>query len=575
MVHTIRRFIIASSVVMALLSGLSAQAGWVESFDGPTPDLNWQFFRYPAISPTFTHTILTEPGGNKYLSLDETNSAGSPPPATGSAFGIGFGSNEQFTDVRVAAVVNVVGDADRHYHGLGARASYFIDDGSITGVPGIIVTTTYVMHIDWQGGPANLSIDIEKVVNMQNMMAQSFDTPVPGIGNNHSFYAVLDVVGSGPVYVTGSLYEYPGGPLVARTRTMVDTAARDPWEDEGVRDAPILSGLSGIFGQNERSTPAGYHTTFDTVSSLSNGPAAVNPSPADGAVNVSIDADLSWVEAAFATGRKLWFGKAGNMVQVSPDPAGRSYALPTLDLGTTYQWRVDETGPGDVTVEGHVWTFTTEDCRSIDGFETYASDSEIQAAWPDNIPDPYIYSFLETGANNVHSGGKSMRFEYQNQADPYYTTVTRTFAVAQDWSSGKALSLWFRGDDANYRQALAVWLVDSAGHAHDVTHPYDHAVQAETWQQWVIDLQEFADDVVSLSAIRKIIIKTGNGTPSEQPPQDRDAIYIDDIRLCPAMCYNSAGLDLRGDVNGDCAVDFRDLAVMAQGWLNNGLASTP
>jgi hypothetical protein len=34
-------------------------------------------------------------------------------------------------------------------------------------------------------------------------------------------------------------------------------------------------------------------------------------------------------------------------------------------------------------------------------------------------------------------------------------------------------------------------------------------------------------------------------------------------------------VDLSGDVNGDCRIDFKDIAIMADGWLNNGLAAAP
>ena len=64
---------------------------------------------------------------------------------------------------------------------------------------------------------------------------------------------------------------------------------------------------------NADAEPAGYYTTFDDVFSTSDGPAAVNLGPADGATDVPVDASLSWVEAGFATGRELWIGKAGAM----------------------------------------------------------------------------------------------------------------------------------------------------------------------------------------------------------------------------------------------------------------------
>ena len=75
---------------------------------------------------------------------------------------------------------------------------------------------------------------------------------------------------------------------------------------------------------------------------------------------------------------------------------------------------------------------------------------------------------------------------------------------------------------------------------------------------------------VDLSAVRSLTVGLGNGTNSGQADGDRDTIYIDAIRLCPAQCVNGGDVDLRADLNGDCIVDFHDLAMTAAGWLNAG-----
>ena len=41
------------------------------------------------------------------------------------------------------------------------------------------------------------------------------------------------------------------------------------------------------------------------------------------------------------------------------------------------------------------------------------------------------------------------------------------------------------------------------------------------------------------------------------------------------ICLNPDNLDLRGDVNGDCKINLYDLAVIANGWLNDGMAVIP
>ncbi len=524
-------------VGLILFASSAGQADWLETFDGETLDLTtWQFSPFPDVTKTFTHTILTDPNGIKYLSLDETTSYDTGAGSFGSAFGAAFGSEEKFTDVRVGAVVNVTGDASHNHHGFLARATYIIDDGSVSGAPGMFATALYVMHVNWEDGPGNLRINIEKVVNMQNIMRNEeelgLDVYAPGLNHSRSYYADLEVLGSSPVYVTGSLYEHKGGPLVVRTATMVDTDGNDPWEDEGVGDGVFLDGVSGIFAQNEQEQPAGYHTTFDDVFSTSAGPSAVNLGPADGDADVPVDADFSWVEAAFATSRELWLGKAGAMEKVDPAPAGTTYGPGNLEPGQTYQWRVDQVGPSG-TVPGHVWTFTTAECLDVAGFDSHANDAEIQAAWPHNVGGGFQYVFLATDGQ----GNKSMQLDVQNQYEPYFTEATRTYDGPQDFSAFgvETMSLSFAGRDDNVEHPLYVKLEDAAGQSLKVEHPFTYACQSEIWRQWDIALEEFRTAGIDLANVTKITVGMGSGAPSDQSADDdRDSIFIGRINLCPA-----------------------------------------
>ena len=287
----------------------SVRANWSETFDGNGFDLStWQFHSYPDLTKSFSGTIQDGPDDNDYLLLKATSSSA----VGGSQFGVAFGAEEVFADVRVGAVVNVTGSL-RNYHGLAARVSHFIDDGSLSGAPGI-VASSYLMLIHWQDGPANLRIEVFKTVNnLTTIMQKYHEEPVPGLGHARNYYAELDVVGSNPVYITGSLYEYKGGPLLARTPVFIDTDDNDPWENEKINDAVYTSGISAVFGMNQNPEPPGYQASFDEVFSVSDGPAAVNPYPAIGVSDVPVNVTLSWLEAEFATGRELWIGKAGAM----------------------------------------------------------------------------------------------------------------------------------------------------------------------------------------------------------------------------------------------------------------------
>ena len=520
-----RRIATVCMVTAVVAAAGVALGNWHETFDGDTYDLaTWEFLAFPAVTGTFTQTIERDADGNGYVGFRETSSVG----VGGAAFGAGFGSNEVFADVRVGAVVNVAGDASHNYHGLIARGRYviFTDQPPAPGV----VADCYIMHINWEDGPANLTIDLEKVIMNQNIMDEDFDVLVPRLDNARSYYAELDVVGWGPVYVTASLYEYKGGPLVARTATMVDTNANDWWEDPDVQDEVFTQGISGVFAQNEQTEPAGFYTTFDDISSVSDGPSAAPVYPTPGATDASIVPTLQWVEAAFATSRQLWFGKAGDMQAVEPAPEGMSYAPGLLESGQTYQWRVDQIGPNG-TVQGHTWQFTTGESAPIDNFELYLNNADIASTWTHNIEGGFDYIFLETGTRA--QGANAMRFEYQNQYEPFTTEATRTFDEPQDWTTmtPSTLSIAFRGNDDNLEQQLFVKIADAAGNEATIPHPFTYAVQSRPWRSWDIPITDITDAGVDLATVKSITIGLGNGADSGQQGDDRDALYVDNIRL--------------------------------------------
>ncbi|MBN1127206.1 MAG: hypothetical protein JXA82_19550 [Sedimentisphaerales bacterium] len=564
-----KTWILSVAVISLLFS--TGQADWMEDFEG---DLTgWQWGAIPNWQGTFTHEILEEPDGNHYLVLQETMPyTDVMDPGSGSAFGIGFGDPEVFTDVCVGAIVNVTGEASINYHGLAGRAV----TTEVQVAPGVVLllADAYILHINWEDGPVNLSINIEKVIQNQNIMRQGFQAAVPGYIHRRSYYAELDILGSDPTYVTGRLYEYKGGPLVAQVGPMIDTAGNDPWEDPDEYDAPFLNGMSGIFAQNEHADPVGYFTTFDDVYSTSVGPSAISPVPVDGAEGVGLEPTLHWTEGTHATGRQLWFGPIGAMTMVSPDST--DYSPGILQAGQTYNWRVDQVGSEGRIVTGQTWSFSTIDCLVVDDFESYADDEALQSAWDPNSfvgapPDPNSSNYLDT--DMASQGNKSMRLKYQNITDPFTQEFTRVFDSPQDWTAYgiQALTLAFHGRKENVEQPLFVYLQDQVGVDAKVEIPQNYAVRADEWNDWDINLADF--EGVDLSAIAVMIIGVGGDDTVKQ--SEPDEVNIDYIRLYQARCFNSAGLDLYGDLNGDCVVNMEDVLVLARGWLNNGMSVTP
>jgi len=607
--------ICAVVVLIVAVSG-TAQANWEETFDGMGFDLTtWTFGCFPDVTKTFSATIKDGPGDDDYLGLDETTAFDLGGGSYGSAFGMGFGSTEDFSDVRVGALVNITGDASRNYFGVAARAGWFIDpDGTMTGVaPGMVVSGAYILLVHWEDGPTNMRIEILKIVMNDDEIMGTWqpEVPVPGEDHARSRYIELDVVGSDPVYVTGSIYEYKGGPLLARTPAMVDTGGNDPWEKPGLHDGVYASGKSGVFSINENADPVGYHVTFDSVSSVSDGPAALCLSPPDGATGVDVNADLTWIEAEFATSRVLWLGREGAMEKVVPAPAGTTYDPGPLNYGQTYEWRVDQIG--STTVTGRVWRFTTE-LLVVDDFESYTTWANLRTVWTDGYT---MTAFGNSGSNitvsteidprttgpdvppddppgPIHGGSQAMQFAYDNDGSvtlyvtgydpfpysaPYYSEIeasTSGLGIRSNWTleSIEALTLYIYGNADNVDEQMYLVLEDSDSNSlvkcEKVIYGgslLDLNLQLEDWQEWNIDLDEFTD--VDLADVQKIYIGFGD----RDNPQSGGAgvVYFDDILLYQPRCIPALGP--AGDIAEpfDCKVNFLDIAVLAGGWLDEGL----
>ena len=85
--------------------------------------------------------------------------------------------------------------------------------------------------------------------------------------------------------------------------------------------------------------------------------AASNPNPPNGATGLPLNGNTaSWTNGAGTVNVELWFGTAGNLTKVYDGAAITSYALPILNYGTTYYWRV-VCKDGTCGTTGPTWNF--------------------------------------------------------------------------------------------------------------------------------------------------------------------------------------------------------------------------
>ncbi|GAG13486.1 unnamed protein product, partial [marine sediment metagenome] len=212
-----------------------------------------------------------------------------------------------------------------------------------------------------------------------------------------------------------------------------------------------------------------------------------------------------------------------------------------LDLATIYYWRVDEVNNvnPDSPWVGNVWSFTVADFIEIDGFEDYNDwePDRIYETWIDGwgtttngstvgYPDPNFDQgehFVETTI--VHGGGQSMPYFYDNNFK--YSEATMTLSYPRNWTEEGVgvLSLCFYGNASNVAERMYVALNGSAV----VYHDNPDAAQINTWTEWTIDLQAFADQGVNLANVNTISI--GFGDKNNLQPGGSGLVFFDDIRL--------------------------------------------
>ena len=292
---------------------------------------------------------------------------------------------------------------------------------------------------------------------------------------------------------------------------------------------------------------------------------AYGAKPANRAVDVKQTPVLQWKPGLQAVSHEIYFGAdeeaVKNATTASPEYKGtatlgdESYDPGKLAWESTYYWRIDEVNsfnPESPWV-GSVWSFTTAGFAIIDDFEDYdAGENQIWYAWYDGLgfgvpgSDPY-YPGNGTGAavgdettpsyteeTIVHGGGQSMPLTYDNNKQGYakYSEVELTLSDVRDWTEQgvNELSIWFRGGPNNGAEPLYVAISNSTGAAAIIVHDDPAAAQIDTWAEWIIPLQAFADRGINLSNVDRIAI--GLGTRGNQTvPGGSGKMFFDDIRL--------------------------------------------
>ncbi len=255
---------------------------------------------------------------------------------------------------------------------------------------------------------------------------------------------------------------------------------------------------------------------------------------------------LNWSKGSAAISHDVYFGTDRDAVagadtgspEFQGNQTGTSLSLTELVEfgGGDYYWRIDEVEADGTIIAGTIWKFTVPDYLIVDDFESYndlnedeAGSNRIYLTWIDgfgtttngavagNLDPPFM--------SEGHESAQAMPLSYDNASKTSEATMTLT--SKKDWTAQGVtkLVIWFRGNSANAAERMFAALDNAA-----VYHPDDAATQDTGWNEWVIDLQEFADQGADLTNVGSITLGFGTrGAPV--PTGGTGTVHFDDIRL--------------------------------------------
>ncbi len=266
---------------------------------------------------------------------------------------------------------------------------------------------------------------------------------------------------------------------------------------------------------------------------------AREPSPDSGTTDVDVDVNLGFRAGREAAKHDVYLNSDEQAVIDGNAPVTTvtetSYGPLSLDLDTTYYWKINEVNDAETTTtwQGDIWNFTTHEFLVVDDFEDYNDypPNEIWSTWIDG------YGILTNGATSghpapdflagehyvetttVHGGSQAMPLFYSNTGGATYSEATANVAdlqVGQDWTKGapETLVLWIHGDLSN---AAADQLYVKIN---DTKVMYDGDLSVPIWKQWNVDLASLG---INLSNITTLSIGVDGGGSG--------MLYVDDIAL--------------------------------------------
>jgi len=216
------------------------------------------------------------------------------------------------------------------------------------------------------------------------------------------------------------------------------------------------------------------------------------------------------------------WAKAGVMIRESLNPdSAHAFACVTPANGIAAQGRPDTGAASFNTAQGGITApYWVKLERSVSGNFTVSHSANgsnwqpVTGATPQNIPM----------GSNVYIGLAVTSHDAALTCQAVFSNVSIAGTVSQPWADQDI------GIASNAAEPLYVAVSNSAGTPAVVVHDDPAAATIDTWTEWVIPLQAFADQGIVLSNVDRIAI--GLGTQGNMAtPGGSGKMYFDDIRL--------------------------------------------
>jgi hypothetical protein len=247
-----------------------------------------------------------------------------------------------------------------------------------------------------------------------------------------------------------------------------------------------------------------------------------------------------------------------------------------LELGGQYYWRVDTVSERGIE-RGPIWTFNIIDHVTIDDMERYETgDPKTYLYWDDGwfngtgseLAYKDSIDYIETVI--LHSGLKAMYMTYDNAGD-FVSDIEARFTGSYPMLCGSNLTqygaaileIWYHGDPANSQDSMYLTL-DDGNTSFSVIQDAD--LSAAQWHSWRVPLSDFTG--VNLTNVQKIHF--GIGVPGRTSTSGATGtLILDDFALYAPYCRPEFTSD--SDLNADCVVDYKDLKILCQDWLEKNI----